>query len=58
MRRTRIVHDELRNDGARVLAGLIRLAGDFETAEDALQEAYARTVVADHVLDDAREPHR
>jgi RNA polymerase sigma-70 factor (ECF subfamily) len=42
---TRIVEDVVRNDGARVLAGLIRLAGDFETAEDALQEAYARALV-------------
>jgi RNA polymerase sigma-70 factor (ECF subfamily) len=40
----RIVEDIVRNDGARVLAGLIRLAGDFETAEDALQEAYARAL--------------
>ena len=45
---TRIVEDVVRNDGARVLAGLIRLAGDFETAEDALQEAYARALVAWH----------
>ena len=45
---TRIVEDIVRNDGARVLAGLIRLAGDFETAEDALQEAYARALVAWH----------
>ncbi|HEV7767005.1 MAG TPA: RNA polymerase sigma factor [Thermoanaerobaculia bacterium] len=43
---TRIVEDVVRNDGARVLAGLIRLAGDFETAEDALQESYARALVA------------
>ncbi|MGZ8780871.1 MAG: RNA polymerase sigma factor, partial [Thermoanaerobaculia bacterium] len=28
-----------------VLAGLIRLTGDFDAAEDALQEAYARAVV-------------
>src|SRR5687768_8524768 len=41
---TRIVEDVVRNDGARVLAGLIRLAGDFETAEDALQDAYARAL--------------
>lgn len=41
---TRIVEDVVRNDGARVLAGLIRLAGDFETAEDALQEAYTRAL--------------
>ena len=43
---TRIVEDVVRSDGARVLAGLIRLAGDFETAEDALQEAYTRALVA------------
>src|SRR5688572_31895284 len=42
---TRIVEDVVHNDGARVLAGLIRLAGDFETAEDALQDAYARALV-------------
>jgi RNA polymerase sigma-70 factor, ECF subfamily len=41
---TRIVEDVVRNDGARVLAGLIRLAGDFDTAEDALQEAYTRAL--------------
>src|SRR5687768_16345364 len=41
---TRIVEDVFRNDGARVLAGLIRLAGDFQTAEDALQDAYARAL--------------
>jgi RNA polymerase sigma-70 factor (ECF subfamily) len=41
---TRIVEDIVRNDGARVLAGLIRLAGDFDPAEDALQEAYARAL--------------
>jgi RNA polymerase sigma-70 factor (ECF subfamily) len=42
---TRIVEDVVRTDGARVLAGLIRLAGDFDAAEDALQEAYARALV-------------
>lgn len=40
----RIVEDVARRDGARVLAGLIRLTGDFESAEDALQEAYARAL--------------
>jgi RNA polymerase sigma-70 factor (ECF subfamily) len=34
-----------RTDGRRVLAGLIRLTGDFDAAEDALQEAYARALV-------------
>jgi len=32
---TRIVEEVARTDGARVLAGLIRLAGDFDAAEDA-----------------------
>jgi len=41
---TRTVEDVVRTDGARVLAGLIRLAGDFDAAEDALQEAYARAL--------------
>jgi RNA polymerase sigma-70 factor, ECF subfamily len=43
---TRIVDKVARTDGPRVLAGLIRLAGgDFDVAEDALQEAYARALV-------------
>ena len=41
----RIIEDVVRNDGRRVLAGLIRLTGDFDAAEDALQEAYARALV-------------
>ena len=41
---TRTVEEVVRTDGARVLAGLIRLAGDFDAAEDALQEAYARAL--------------
>lgn len=40
----RIVEDIFRTDGRRVLAGLIRLTGDFDAAEDALQEAYARAL--------------
>ncbi len=40
----RIVEEVVHSDGARVLAGLIRLTGDFEAAEDALQEAYARAL--------------
>src|SRR5262249_8539982 len=44
----RIVEEVARNDGARVLAGLIRLAGDFDEAEDAMQEAYARALVVWH----------
>ena len=43
---TRIVDKVARTDGPRVLAGLIRLAGgDFDAAEEALQEAYARALV-------------
>ncbi len=41
----RIIEDVVRGDGRRVLAGLIRLTGDFDAAEDALQEAYARALV-------------
>jgi len=41
----RIVEEVVRTDGRRVLAGLIRLTGDFDAAEDALQEAYARAIV-------------
>ena len=44
----RIIEDVIRNDGRRVLAALIRLTGDFDAAEDALQEAYARALVAWH----------
>jgi RNA polymerase sigma-70 factor (ECF subfamily) len=44
---TRIVEHVVRTDGRRVLAGLIRLTGgDFDAAEDALQEAYTRALVA------------
>jgi RNA polymerase sigma-70 factor (ECF subfamily) len=42
----RIVDAVARTDGPRVLAGLIRLTdGDFDKAEEALQEAYARALV-------------
>ena len=40
----RIVEDVVRSDGARMLASLIRLTGDFDRAEDALQEAYTRAL--------------
>ncbi len=40
----RIVEDVVRRDGARILASLIRLTGDFDRAEDALQEAYTRAL--------------
>jgi RNA polymerase sigma-70 factor, ECF subfamily len=44
---TRIVDTVARTDGPRILAGLIRLTnGDFDAAEDALQEAYAKALVA------------
>jgi RNA polymerase sigma-70 factor (ECF subfamily) len=44
---SRIVEQIVRTDGRRVLAGLIRLTGgDFDAAEDALQEAYTRALVA------------
>jgi RNA polymerase sigma-70 factor (ECF subfamily) len=42
---SRILEDVVRNEGRRVLAGLIRLTGDFDAAEDALQEAYTRALV-------------
>jgi len=42
----RIVEDVFRTDGRRVLAGLIRLTGDFDAAEDALQDACARALDA------------
>jgi RNA polymerase sigma-70 factor (ECF subfamily) len=43
---TRIIDAVARTDGPRVLAGLIRLTGgDFDAAEDALHEAYARALV-------------
>jgi len=44
----RIVEDVVRTDGRRVLAGLIRLTGDFDAAEDALQEAYVRALAVWH----------
>lgn len=46
---SRIVERSFRSDGPRVLASLIRLTGDFDVAEDAVQEAYARA------LDDWRD---
>jgi RNA polymerase sigma-70 factor (ECF subfamily) len=41
----RILDEVVRTDGRRVLAGLIRLTGDFDIAEDVLQEAYAKALV-------------
>ncbi len=40
-----LIERVVRTDGRRVLAGLIRLTGDFDAAEDALQDAYARALV-------------
>lgn len=42
----RIIEDVARTEGRGVLASLIRLTGDFDAAEDALQEAYARALAA------------
>jgi RNA polymerase sigma-70 factor, ECF subfamily len=41
---TRVIDSICRAEGARVLAGLIRRFGDFEIAEDALQDAYAKAI--------------
>ena len=40
----RIVEDTMKTEGRRVLATLIRLTGDFDAAEDALQEACVRAL--------------
>ena len=41
---TRLLDRIARSEGPAVLAGLIRLTGDFDAAEDALQDAYARAL--------------
>jgi RNA polymerase sigma-70 factor, ECF subfamily len=41
---TPLVDSICRAEGARVLAGLIRRFGDFELAEDALQDAFAKAL--------------
>ena len=41
---TLVIDSICRAEGARVLAGLIRRFGDFELAEDALQDAYAKAI--------------
>jgi RNA polymerase sigma-70 factor (ECF subfamily) len=46
MHLARIIEEVVRTEGRRVLAGLIRMTGDFDLAEDALQEAYTRALVA------------
>ncbi len=40
----RIIDEVYRTDGRRVLAGLIRLTGNFDAAEDALQDACAKAL--------------
>jgi RNA polymerase sigma-70 factor, ECF subfamily len=44
MHLNRIVEDIARNEGRRILAGLIRLTGDFDRAEEALQEAFVKAL--------------
>ena len=41
---TLLIERVCRDEGARVLAGLIRRFGEFDLAEDALQEAFVRAV--------------
>ena len=41
---TLVIDSICRTEGARVLAGLIRRFGDFELAEDALQDAFAKAI--------------
>ena len=41
---TFVIDSVCRAEGARVLAGLIRRFGDFELAEDALQDAFAKAI--------------
>ena len=41
---TFVIDSVCRAEGARVLAGLIRRFGDFELAEDALQDAFAKAL--------------
>jgi RNA polymerase sigma-70 factor, ECF subfamily len=41
-----ILDQVFRREGGRVLAGLIRFTGDFDLAEDALQDAITRALVA------------
>lgn len=41
---TAVIDQICRAEGARVLAGLIRRFGDFDLAEDALQDAFAKAI--------------
>src|SRR5260221_8657318 len=44
---TRLLADRVfREERARILAGLIRVSGSFDSAEDALQDSFAAAVVA------------
>ena len=43
---SRVIDGVVRADGARLLASLVRLAGNIDDAEDALQEACARALTA------------
>ncbi|HYD80114.1 MAG TPA: RNA polymerase sigma factor [Paucimonas sp.] len=40
------IHEVCRREGGRILAGLIRRFGDFQLAEDVLQDAYAKALEA------------
>jgi RNA polymerase sigma-70 factor (ECF subfamily) len=51
-----IVEAVFREEHARVLAALIRVLGDFELAEDALQDAYARALERWPVEGEPRNP--
>jgi len=46
MHLSRLIEHVVRTDGRRVLAAVARLTGDLDAAEEALQEAYARALVA------------
>ena len=41
---TPIIDGICRAEGPRLLAGLIRRVGDFELAEDAMQDAFAKAL--------------
>src|SRR5262249_46224121 len=53
---SRIVEAVFREEHGRVLAALIRVLGDFELAEDALQDAYARALERWPVEGEPRNP--
>ena len=41
---TLVIDSICRAEGARVLAGLIRRFGDFDLAEDAMQDAFTKAL--------------